>query len=158
MNRGPIEARFPFLEPKVCEYALGIDTRWLVLDTANAETMLKLIDAKAGARSSWAKETAEVYNYLVRYLDNGGNHPEGTDEHTINEIEKLFWKLPLVVAGMHAVDESYLPFHCLLFPKLRGQHGSGLTSLEPLVVERYGYLGKTDQEIFRAFIHNSYGC
>lgn len=158
MNRGPIEARFPFLEPKVCEYALGIDTKWLALDAANAETMLKLIDAKAGARVAWAIQTAEVYDYLVRYLDNGGNHPEGTDEHTVSEMEKLFWKLPLIVAGMHAVEESYLPFHCLLFPKLRGQHGSGLTSLEPLVVERYGHLGKTDQEIFKAFIHNSYGC
>lgn len=158
MNRGPIEARFPFLEPKVCEYALGIDTRWLVLDAANAETMLKLIEGKAGARITWVKETIEVYDYLVRYLNNGGSHPEGVDEHTIIEMEKLFWKLPLIVAGMHAVEESYLPFHCLLFPKLRGQHGSGLTSLEPLVVERYGNFGKTDQDIFKAFIHSSYGC
>ncbi len=158
MNRGPIEARFPFLEPKVCEYALGIDTRWLSLDPSNAEAMLKLIEGKAGARSAWAKETVDVYEYLVRYLDNGGKHPEGTDEYTINQMEKLFWKLPLVVAGMHAVEESYLPFHCLLFPKLRGQHGSGLTSLEPLIVERYGHLGKTDQDIFKAFIQSSYGC
>jgi asparagine synthetase B (glutamine-hydrolysing) len=158
MNRGPIEARFPFLEPKVCEYALGIDTKWLILDASNAETMVKMIGDKAGARTAWTKETIEVYDYLIRYLDNGGSHPEGTDDYTKNEMEKLFWKLPLIVAGMHAVEESYLPFHCLLFPKLRGQHGSGLTSLEPLVVNRYGHLGTTDQEVLKAFIHESYGC
>lgn len=156
MNRGPIEARFPFLEPKVCEYALGIDQKWLVLNSTNAEYMLKLIEDKAGPRSRWLRETRDVYDYLVSYLDNGGNHPEGTDENTINEMEKLFWKLPLVVAGVHAVDESYLPFDCLLFPKLRGQHGSGLTSLEPLVVKRYAHLGKTDQEIYKAFVEKAY--
>lgn len=158
MNRGPIEARFPFLQPVVCEYALGIDTKWLVMDTSNAETMLNLIDAKAGARSQWKNETKETYDYLVRYLDNNGNHPEGTSEHTITEIEKLFWKLPLIVAGMHACEESYLPFHCLLFPKLRGQHGSGLTSLESMVVQRYGDFGATDQDIFKKFVHQSFGC
>ncbi len=156
MNRGPIEARFPFLEPKVCEYALGIDTQWLVLNASNAEAMLKLMEAKAGPRSTWATETSELYDYLVRYLDNNGAHPEGTDEATIISVEKVFWKLPLVVAGMHAVDESFLPFHCILFPKLRGQHGSGLTSLEPLVVERYRDLGSTDQQIFKAFMRKAY--
>ena len=92
------------------------------------------------------------------YLDNKGNHPEGTPEDTVIEIEKLFWKFPLIVAGMHACDESYLPFHCLMFPKLRGQHGSGLTSLEPLVVKRYASLGSTDQEVFRKFVNQSFGC
>ena len=158
MNRGPIEARFPFLQPAVCEYALGIDTKWLAMDPANAQLMLKLIDTKAGPRSGWMNETKEFYDYLVRYLDNGGKHPEGTSEHTVTEIEKLFWKFPLIVAGMHACEESYLPFHCLLFPKLRGQHGSGLTSLEPLVVKRYGAFGATDQEVFKQFVHQSFGC
>lgn len=158
MNRGPIEARFPFLQPAVCEFALGIDTKWLGMDASNAELMLKLMDTKAGPQDKWKTETKEVHDYLVRYLDSGGNHPEGTPEHTVTEIEKLFWKFPLIVAGMHACDESYLPFHCLMFPKLRGQHGSGLTSLEPLVVKRYANLGATDQEVFKQFVHQSFGC
>jgi asparagine synthetase B (glutamine-hydrolysing) len=156
MNRGPIEARFPFLNPRVCEYALGIDPKWLSLDAANAELMLKLIDDKAGPRSAWTRELSGIYDYLVRYLDTGGNHPEGADEHEIIEMEKLFWKFPLIIAGMHAVEESYLPFHCLFFPKLRGQHGSGLTSLEPLIIQRYAHLGSTDQEIFKSFMKTAY--
>ena len=77
MNRGPIEARFPFLQPKVCEYTLGIDTKWLAMDAANAELMLKLIDTKAGARGDWMNETKEFYAYLhifsVYVLDNAVN-------------------------------------------------------------------------------------
>lgn len=156
MNRGPIEARFPFLQPRVCEYALGIDPKWLSLDAANADTMLKLISAKAGPKDSWKKETAAVHDYLVRYLNAGGKPPEGEDPHVVKEMDKLFWKLPLIVAGMHAVEESHMPFHCLLFPKLRGQHGAGLTSLEPLVEKRYAHLGKTDQEIFKAIVKKAF--
>ena len=44
MNRGPIEARFPFLNPKVCEFMLSIDQKWLELSENNAEIVLKLID------------------------------------------------------------------------------------------------------------------
>ena len=44
MNRGPIEARFPFLNHKVCEYMLGIDPKWLSLNKTNAEIMIKLIE------------------------------------------------------------------------------------------------------------------
>ncbi len=156
MNRGPIEARFPFLQPAVCEYALGIDPKWLSLDAANADTMLKLIQAKAGPKDSWKKETTSVHDYLVKYLNAGGKPPEGEDPHVVKEMDKLFWKLPLIVAGMHAVEESHMPFHCLLFPKLRGQHGAGLTSLEPMVEKRYAHLGKTDQEIFKAIVKKAF--
>lgn len=156
MNRGPIEARFPFLQPRVCEYALGIDTKWLSLSAANAESLLKLVEKKAGPRSGWRPETRAVYDYLTKYLDQGGRHAEGEDPNLVREMEKLFWKLPLIVAGMHAVDESDMPFHCLLFPKLRGQHGAGLTSLESMIVERYRGLGASDQEIFKAIVRRAY--
>jgi asparagine synthase (glutamine-hydrolysing) len=158
MNRGPIEARFPFLETRVCEYALGIDPKWLSLNPSNAEIMLTLIQERGGPRSTWTNELSSLYDSLIRYLDNNGNHPEDSDKEMIYEVEKLFWKFPLVVAGMYAVAESYLPFHCLFFPKLRGQHGSGLTSLESMVVERYRHLGSTDGEIFKAFIREAFSC
>ena len=46
MNRGPIEARFPFLNPVVCEYMLSIDKKWLQISPENAEILLKLINKK----------------------------------------------------------------------------------------------------------------
>ena len=46
MNKGPIEARFPFLNPEVCEYMLSIDKKWLQLNPFNAEVLLNLIDKK----------------------------------------------------------------------------------------------------------------
>ncbi|OFW09155.1 MAG: hypothetical protein A3G20_08300 [Acidobacteria bacterium RIFCSPLOWO2_12_FULL_59_11] len=156
MNRGPIEARFPFLEVKVCEYALGIDPQWLSLNARNAEIFLTLIEERAGPRSGWGQQLFDLYNYLTRYLDNNGSHPEGSDESAVYEVEKLFWKLPLIVAGMHAAAESFLPFQCLFNAKLRGQHGAGLTSLEPAIVERYRHLGSTDSEIFKAIVRDSY--
>jgi len=73
-------------------------------------------------------------------------------------MEKLFWKLPLIVAGMHAAEESYLPFHSIFNPKLRGQHGAGITSLESKVVERYRELGTTDGEIFMKMAEQSFGA
>ena len=46
MNRGPIEARFSFLNPDVCEYMLSIDKKWLQLSPTNAEVLLNLLDKK----------------------------------------------------------------------------------------------------------------
>ena len=152
MNRGPIEARFPFLDPTVCEYALGIDPKWLSLSTDNAEFLLNQTEQRAGPRSQWTVQIEQTYDYLVRYLNNNGSYPEDASEEEVHEMEKLFWKLPLITAGMHASEKSFLPFHVLFNPKLRGQHGSGITSLESKVVEFYRDLGETDGEIFKKIV------
>ena len=156
MNRGPIEARFPFLEVRVCEYCLGIDPRWLSISVENAELLLDLMNEKAGPRGMWTEQLVTIYDCLVSYLDNSGNHPQEADKEIVYEVEKLFWKLPLVVAGMYAVEESDLPFFTLFNAKLRGQHGSGLTSLEPKIVEYYRDLGKTDTEIFKSIVREAF--
>jgi hypothetical protein len=156
MNRGPIEARFPFLETQVCEFCLGIDPKWLSISPENVELLLTYIEERAGSSSTWTEHLTVIYDYMTKYLNGNGNHPEGTDENLACEMEKLFWKFPLIVAGMHAAEESYLPFHCLLFPKLRGQHGSGLTSLEPKIVEYYQDIGSTDTEIFKSIVKKAF--
>lgn len=156
MERGPIEARFPFLQTDVCEYLLGVDPKWLTISPANAETMLELVGDRAGRREAWGEKLTTIHNYLVAYLDAGGSRPDGFDEELATDVEKLFWKFPLMVAGMHAVAESYLPFPLLFNAKLRGQHGSGITSLEPRIVERYAHLGGTDIEIYRSIVRQAF--
>lgn len=156
MNRGPIEARFPFLEIQVCEYFLGIDPRWLSISRENAELLLALINERAGPKRAWTEQLLTIHDCLVSYLDNNGNHPEASNKKITYEVEKMFWKLPLVVAGMHVAQESDLPFTNLFNSKLRGQHGSGLTSLEPKIVEYYRDLGKTDTEIFKSIVQKAF--
>jgi asparagine synthase (glutamine-hydrolysing) len=156
MERGPIEARFPFLQPEVCEYLLGVDPRWLTITPHNAELMLELIAARGGPRSGWGDNLISTYDYLVQYLDGGGRPPAEVDPARRTEVEKLFWKFPLMVAGMHAAAESYLPFDLLFNAKLRGQHGAGISSLEPGIVERYSHLGSTDIEIYRAIVTKAF--
>lgn len=156
MERGPIEARFPFLQVDVCNFCLGIDPKWLSLTVKNAEALVDLIQKRAGSRDQWGDKLPWIYDYLVRYLDNDGIHPEDADEHERAEVEKLFWKLPVMVAGMCAVEESSMPFHLLFNAKLRGQHGSGLTALESRVVERYSDLGETDTAIYRHIVKEAF--
>lgn len=156
MNRGPIEARFPFLEVKVCEFCLGIDPKWLSISTENAEILLKLIDKKGGPKDNWTEQLRLIYGCLSSYLDNNGKHPEGADKAVVHETEKIIWKLPLVVAGMYAVSESDMSFFTLFNAKLRGQHGSGLTSLEPKIIERYKDMGSTDTEIFKSIVRKAF--
>jgi asparagine synthase (glutamine-hydrolysing) len=156
MERGPIEARFPFLQPGVCEYLLGVDPKWLKITPHNAELMLKLIADRGGAREEWGDKLPWIHDYLVQYVDTGGQTPEGFDDEHRTEVEKLFWKFPLMVAGMHAAAESYLPFHLLFNAKLRGQHGAGISSLEPQIVERYAHLGGTDIEIYRSIVTKAF--
>ncbi len=156
MERGPIEARFPFLQPDVCEYMLGVDPKWLKITPHNAELMLELISKRAGSRAEWGDKLPGVHDYLVQYLDAGGHPPEGFDEGQRTDVEKLFWKFPLMVAGMHAAEESYLPFHLLFNAKLRGQHGAGISSLEPKIVEKYADLGSSDIEIYRAMVTKAF--
>lgn len=156
MERGPIEARFPFLQKDVCEYMLGIDPKWLQMNPKNAELLLKLIETKGGERSQWGDKLPWIYNYLTKYLDNNGQHTDEPGSHERAEVEKLFWKLPLMVAGMHASDESPMPFHLLFNAKLRGQHGSGISSLEEKIVKKYADLGNTDIEIYRAIVKKTF--
>jgi len=156
MERGPIEARFPFLQPAVCEYLLGVDPKWLKITPHNAELMLELIADRGGPREDWGDKLPWIHDYLVQYLDAGGRPPEGSDEERRTEVEKLFWKFPLMVAGMHAAAESFLPFHLLFNAKLRGQHGAGISSLEPRIVERYAHLGGTDIEIYRSIVTRAF--
>ena len=133
---------------------MGIDPKWLSLSEENAEYLLALIADKAETTTPWLDT---IGDYLTAYLDLGGQPPEKYDEYTHHEMEKLFWKLPLIVAGKFAVEESYLPFHTLLQPKLRGQHGSGLTTLEQGIVERYQQMGNTDSAIFQSMVRESFG-
>ena len=72
------------------------------------------------------RQIEQTYDYLVRYLNNNGSYPEDASEEEVHEMEKLFWKLPLITAGMHASENSFLPFHVLFNPKTQGQHGSGI--------------------------------
>jgi len=156
MERGPIEARFPFLQPDVCEYLLGVDPKWLTITPHNAELMLELIAERGGPRAGWGENLSWTHDYLVQYLDGGGRPPAEFDPAWRTEVEKLFWKFPLMVAGMHAAAESSLPFSLLFNAKLRGQHGAGISSLEPRIVERYSELGSTDIEIYRAIVAKAF--
>ena len=156
MNRGPIESRFPFLSVSVCEYMLGIDPKWLIMSTLTAESLLSLIEKRGGPRSSWTDHLNTIYNYLSNYLDNNGEHPEDIDNYAKSEIEKLFWKLPMIVAGSVASERSFLPFNILFSAKLRGQHGAGITSLEPLVLKKYSRYGSTDSEIYKNIVKEKY--
>ena len=156
MNRGPIEARFPFLQPDVCEYGMGIDPKWLVLSPENAEMMLTLISDRGGPEAEWTEQLSGIVAYLTAYLDSNGEPPEGFDDETHYEMGKLLWKFPLIVAGMHAAAESFLPFNVLFNPKLRGQHGSGITSLESKVVNKYRHLGNDDGAIFKSMAAQSF--
>lgn len=156
MERGPVEARFPFLQPDVCEYLLGVDPKWLKITPHNAELMLELIADRAGPREEWGDKLPRIHDYLVAYLDAGGEPPEGFGDERRTDVEKLFWKFPLMVAGMHVVAESYLPFHLLFNEKLRGQHGAGISSLEPRIVERYAHLGDTDIGIYRTIVTEAF--
>ncbi|WP_329201377.1 asparagine synthetase B family protein [Streptomyces sp. NBC_01435] len=156
MERGPIEARFPFLQQEVCEYLLGVDPKWLQITPHNVELMLELISKRGGPQSDWGRQLPWIHDYLVQYLDAGGKQPGGFDESQHTDVEKLFWKFPLMVAGMHAAADSYLPFNLLFNAKLRGQHGAGISSLEPQIIKRYADLGNTDIEIYRSMVTKAF--
>ena len=156
MKRGPIEARFPFLETRVAEYMLGINQRWLSISAETAEFLARQIEDRAGPRSARAPTVAATYDYVGKYLDSGAKPPKDADPTLVYEMDKLFWKLPLMVAGMHASADSFLPLHVLFSPKLRGPHGSGITSLEPMVAERYRDLDATDGDIFKAIVRDAF--
>jgi asparagine synthase (glutamine-hydrolysing) len=150
MNRGPIEARFPFLNPKLCEFMLSIDKKWLQLTKINAEHLINLIDKKK------LPSLNKIKNMLLVYLDNESDFEEKFLEKEKNDLKKIFWKFPLLVSSYMASEESFLEFDQVFNPKLRGQHGAGITSLEKDITLKYSNLGKTDSEIFQKISSNTF--
>ena len=144
MNRGPIEARFPFLNHKVCEFMLGIDPKWLSLSKSNAEIMLNLIE-----ESKIQDSIKIIYKNLNLYLKNEKEFFENLPSEEIFDIEKIFWKFPLIVSSYFASKESFLSFKDVFRPKIRGQHGAGITNIEPKIVKNYPQYGSTDTDIFK---------
>ncbi|MAV76722.1 MAG: hypothetical protein CMG02_00010 [Candidatus Marinimicrobia bacterium] len=144
MNRGPIEARFPFLNHEVCEFMLGIDPKWLSLSKFNAEIMINLIE-ETKIKASLNK----IYKNLVLYLDDEKAFFKDLSSEEILDIEKIFWKFPLIASSYYASKESFLSFKDVFRPKIRGQHGAGITYIEPKIVKEYSKYGTTDTEIFK---------
>mgnify|MGYP001354518007 CR=1 FL=1 len=150
MNRGPVEARFPFLNHKICEFMLSIDKKWLSLNQKNAEILIKLIDKKN------ISSLKNIKNTLSKYIDDKNNFEKDFSEKEKNDLKKIFWKFPLIVSSYIASEESFLSFDQVFNPKLRGQHGAGLTSLEKDIVNNYSNLGNTDTEIFKKMSAESF--
>ena len=142
MNRGPIEARFPFLNQNVCEFMLSIDKKWLSLNKKNAEILLDLIRKKNSI------SLKKIETMLITFIDNEKKFEENYSTDEKNDLKKIFWKFPLIVSSYIASTESFLKFNLVFNPKLRGQHGAGITSLENDITKKYKNLGKSDKEIF----------
>ncbi len=144
MNRGPIEARFPFLNHEVCEFMLGIDPKWLSLSKLNAEIMINLIE-----ETNIKDSVNKIYKNLTLYLNDEKAFFKDLSSDEILDIEKIFWKFPLIASSYFASKESFLSFKDVFRPKIRGQHGAGLTNIEPKIVKEYSKYGTTDTEIFK---------
>ncbi len=144
MNRGPIEARFPFLNHKVCEFMLGIDSKWLSLSKSNAEIMVGLIE-----ESNIQNSIDKIYKNLNLYLNDEKSFFKDLSDEEIFDIEKIFWKFPLIASSYFASKESFLSFKDVFRPKIRGQHGAGITYVEPNIVSNYPNYGTTDTDIFK---------
>ena len=147
MNKGPIEARFPFLNPEVCEYMLSIDKKWLQLNPFNAEVLLNLIDKKK------LKSLENLRETLDSYLANPDLFEKNPENYAF-DLKKIFWKFPLLISSYFASEESFLGFDQVFNPKLRGQHGAGVTSTEKDIVSYYPSYGETDTEIFKNLANN----
>lgn len=144
MNRGPIEARFPFLNHLVCEFMLGIDHKWLKMNELNVEIMLNLIE-----KTNNKNNLKTIYNSLVLFLNDKSGYEEKYSNEEKFDIERLFWKLPLIVSSYYASKESFLKFKDVFRPKIRGQHGAGITNLEKSINLKYKKYGEDDVEIFK---------
>ncbi len=148
MNRGPIEARFPFLNQNVCEYMLSIDKKWLKLNKQNAEILLKLIEKKKSEKLN------NIYQNLNSFIKNPLRFEENENDPEVRDLKKIFWKFPLIVSSFFASETSFLEFDQVFNPKLRGQHGAGITSLENDISKYYSKLGSNDKEIFKKIADN----
>jgi asparagine synthase (glutamine-hydrolysing) len=144
MNRGPIEARFPFLNHEVCEFMLGIDPKWLSLNKNNAEIMLRIIED-----TKLEEILGKIYKNLKIYINNDKNFFNDLPDEEIFDIEKIFWKFPLVASSYFASKESFLSLKDVFRPKIRGQHGAGITTIEPKIIQNYPKYGNSDTDIFK---------
>jgi len=148
MNRGPIEARFPFLNHNVCEYMLSIDKKWLQLNKQNAEILLKLIEKKK------SEKLKNIYQNLNLFIKDPSKFEQNEGDIKIRDLKKIFWKFPLIISSYFASETSFLEFDQVFNPKLRGQHGAGITSLESDISKQYSKLGSNDKEIFKKIADN----
>lgn len=143
MERGPVEMRFPFLQTRTAEFLLSVPPPLL---DVRADTARDVFEAFTAAKPFEDRSLGEDFrSYLKARMENrlpGSPRSSGFD--------KLFWKLPLLMAGLLCCIEMDLAPDILMSPKLRSQHGAGLTSLEPLILERYKALGaSSDAALFR---------
>ena len=142
MNRGPIEARFPFLQPDVCEYLLSIDSKWLKMSKENVEILLSLIND-----SNAKNELDYLCSALTIYLDNEEDYKNQVSDELKKDIEKIFGNFHYwfqVTMSQKNLFKIRLAFR----PKLRGQHGAGITSLENEITNKYHKYGNNDKDIF----------
>ena len=91
---------------------------------------------------------------LLVYINNEKNFKDKFSEKEKNDLKKIFWKFPLIVSSYIASEESFLEFDQVFNPKLRGQHGAGITSIEKDITLKYSNLGKSDSEIFQKISSN----
>ena len=97
-----------------------------------------------------AKEALnKIYKNLNLYLNTENSFYKDLDPEEILDIEKIFWKFPLIASSYFASKESFLSFKDVFRPKIRGQHGAGITDIEPKIVENYSKYGSTDTDIFK---------
>ena len=92
MNRGPIEARFPFLNHKVCEYMLSIDKKWLKLSKQNADILINLIDNKK------LSSLDKIKNMLSTYLDDENKFEDNFSEKQKNDLKKICKELNHIIS------------------------------------------------------------
>ena len=88
------------------------------------------------------------------YLKNPLLFEKNFSDQEIIDIKKIFWKLPLIISSYYASEESFLKFDQVFNPKLRGQHGAGVTSVEKDITLKYSNLGSSDTEIFKKMANN----
>ena len=86
---------------------------------------------------------------ICLYLKNEKAFFEELSSEEIFDIEKIFWKFPLISSSYFASKESFLSFKDVFRPKIRGQHGAGITYVEPKIVEKYPQYGNCDTDIFK---------
>ena len=123
---------------------LGIDSKWLSLSKSNAEIMVGLIE-----ESNIQNSIDKIYKNLNLYLNDEKSFFKDLSDEEIFDIEKIFWKFPLIASSYFASKESFLSFKDVFRPKIRGQHGAGITYVEPNIVSNYPNYGTTDTDIFK---------
>ena len=87
-------------------------------------------------------------------MDNENLFESEVENETKQNLKKIFWKFPLIISSYIASRQSFLKFDLVFNPKLRGQHGAGITSLEDDIISKYSNYGKTDTEIFQRMSNN----